>query len=282
MDYGVKRVLAIQRTIVSYMRPVTNYFTYTTRSGIAAGLKRKGGLGFLPRGITEEERFYQSLNLEGKTVYDIGSYEGIFSLFAARAVGPTGHLVVCEPNPESFRRTSTNLQLNNFPCNPVLTNVALGANPGELKMFYPTKEPARATLDATIAEAYCRHGESLATCIIKVEKLDTLVAGGLPVPDFIKIDTEGFELNVLKGGMETLDAFGPDLFMELHGSSPENWRSNREAIHALLKMVGYETLNMNRQPVLAETRNVSHLYCRKHTRPKQARESDVVFSDPKV
>ena len=190
-------------------------------------------MGFLPRRLTEEERFYQTLDLQGKAVYDIRSYEGIFSLFAARAVGPTGHLVVCEPNPEGFRRTSTSLLLNNFPCNPIVRNLALGAEPGEWKMFYPAKEPARATLDVTIAEAYCRHGESLTTCTIKVEKLDTLVAGGLPVPDFIKIDTEGFEFNVMKGGMETLNAFGPDLFMELHGSSPENWRSNRTAIHEL-------------------------------------------------
>ena len=279
MDYGIRRVLAFGRMLVSYIRPITGHFTYTTRSGIAAGLKRRGGIGFLPRSLTEEERFYQTLDLRGKTVYDIGSYEGIFSLFAARAVGPTGHLIVCEPNPESLRRTSTNLLLNNFDCHPVVKNVALGEEPGELKMFYPLREPARATLDATLAEAYRRHGESLATCTVAVTTLDTLVAAGLPVPDFIKIDTEGFELNVLRGGMKTLAAFGPELFMELHGSSPENWRSNRAAIHALLELLGYETLNMNRQPVVAETQYVSHLYCKKHTQARQARQQDAFVPD---
>jgi FkbM family methyltransferase len=270
------------RTLVGYIRPLTNYFTYTTRSGMASGLKRKGGMGFMPRRLTEEERFYQSLDLRGKIVYDIGSYEGIFSLFAARAVGPTGRLIVCEPNPESFRRTSTNLQLNNFGHQPVIHNIALGKELDELTMFYPVKEPARATLDTTIAEAYREHGELLSTCVIKVTTLDALVTSRLQVPDFIKIDTEGFELNVLKGGMETLAAFGPDLFMELHGSSPANWRSNRAAIHALLDSLGYETLNMDRQPVVAETQNVSHLYCTKQIQTRRVVEQDASVSDQLV
>ena len=67
MDYGVRSVLAFGRTIVSCIRPITNHFTYTTHSGIAAGLKRRGGIGFLPRSLTEEERFYQTLDLRGKT-----------------------------------------------------------------------------------------------------------------------------------------------------------------------------------------------------------------------
>jgi hypothetical protein len=102
MDSSVKMSVALQHAIGPVVRPLTNFITYTTRSGTAAGLKRRGGLGFLPRSMGDEERSYQSLNLVGKTVYDIGSYEDIFSLFAARAVGSNGRLVVCEPIPKAF------------------------------------------------------------------------------------------------------------------------------------------------------------------------------------
>jgi hypothetical protein len=90
MDRSVSALVALRHALGAAIRPLTNLFTYTTRSGIAAGLRRKGGLGFLPRSVSDEELFYQSLTLSGKTVYDVGSYEGIFSLFAARAVGEGG------------------------------------------------------------------------------------------------------------------------------------------------------------------------------------------------
>jgi len=263
MESSVKMSVALQHAIGAVVRPLTNFITYTTRSGIAAGLKRRGGLGFLPRSMGEEERFYQSLNLVGKTVYDIESYEGIFSLFAARAVGSNGRLVVCEPNPESFRRTTCNLSLNHFDCQFVFKNVALGEAPGEIEMFYPNGEPARATLNEEIAKAIRKSGESGTTCRVRVERLDDLIDQGLPGPDFIKIDTEGSELGILKGAVKTLKLHSPDLFIELHGVSLESWVSNRRAIHELLESLGYQTFNMSLQAVKAETKGVSHLYCKK-------------------
>src|ERR1035438_6497758 len=82
---------------MAIFRPLTYRITYTIHSGIAAGLKRTGGFGFVPHQMCDEERFYQSLNLVGKTFYDVGSYDGIMSLFAARAVGLRVMLLCCLP-----------------------------------------------------------------------------------------------------------------------------------------------------------------------------------------
>jgi FkbM family methyltransferase len=261
MDHGVKMSVALQHAFGAAVRPLTNRITYVTRSGIAAGLKRNGGLGFLPRSTSDEERFYQSLDLCGKTVYDVGSYEGIFSLFAARAVGG-GTLVVCEPNPECFRRTTRNLSLNQFECQFVLRNLALGETPGEVEMFCPKGEPARGTLNVEIATAIRNAGESGKTCRVRVERLDDLIDQGLPIPGFMKIDTEGSELGILKGAVKTLKVCRPELFIELHGTSRENWVSNRRAIRELLESLGYQIFDMNRQSVKDESRRVGHYYCK--------------------
>lgn len=265
MDRSLKLSLALRHAFGAAVRPLTDRIIYTTRSGIAAGLKRKGGFGFLSRALTEEEHFYQSLNLSGKTVYDVGSYEGIFSLFAARAIGGHGTLVVCEPNPESFRRTSRNLSLNQFQCPLVLKNIALGETPGEIQMFCPKGEPARATLNSEIADAIAASGESGTTCRVRVQTLDDLVDQGMPVPDFMKIDTEGSEFGILKGAVTTLKACGPELFIELHGVSHESWVSNRRAIRQLLESLGYQLFDMEQHPIKDESRGVSHYHCKKLT-----------------
>ena len=41
----------------------------------------------------------------------------------------------------------------------------------------------------------------------------------LPRPDFMKVDTEGFELEVLQGGRATLAECRPELLLEMHGAT---------------------------------------------------------------
>jgi len=63
--------------------------TYTVRNGLAKGLKRRGGLGFVPQvsPLMQEEKFLINLNLANQTVYDIGGYIGVTTLFFSKAVG---------------------------------------------------------------------------------------------------------------------------------------------------------------------------------------------------
>jgi hypothetical protein len=54
---------------------------------------------------------------------------------------------------------------------------------------------------------------------VAVARLDDLLsAGEIPPPDFVKIDVEGAEVEVLEGARETLARFGPTLIVELHGT----------------------------------------------------------------
>ena len=103
-------------------------FTYTIRHGLAAGMRRRGGLGFVPWGPAEtaETRFLRALNLDSKVVYDIGAFEGLLTMFFSRRARS---VIAWEPNPGSRRGLLTNLRLNGLS-NVLVRDVGLADAPG--------------------------------------------------------------------------------------------------------------------------------------------------------
>jgi hypothetical protein len=90
--------------------------TYTVRRGLLKGMRRKGGLGWVPAllspdVLTAEQEFWRTLNLTGMNVYDVGAFHGLLTFFfASRAKA-----VVCfEPNNANHKRLMENLKLNRF------------------------------------------------------------------------------------------------------------------------------------------------------------------------
>jgi len=55
---------------------------------------------------------------------------------------------------------------------------------------------------------------------IEVDTMDNQIsAKNLPEPDFVKIDVEGLEIDVLRGMAQTINDHKPEIFVELHGVS---------------------------------------------------------------
>lgn len=71
----------LKATIISVLRSLVKNRVYTSRSGMAKGLKLKSGLWFIPRPLTQEEKFLINLDINGQTIYDIGGNAGIFTIF---------------------------------------------------------------------------------------------------------------------------------------------------------------------------------------------------------
>jgi FkbM family methyltransferase len=197
---------------------------YTIRRGVAAGLRRKGGIGFLPqRVLVAEHRFFLARDFAGQTVYDVGGNEGVLTLFFARAVGPTGRVLVFEPNPRSFAFIEENLRLNSFH-NVAAYQLGLGAEIGLMALTFPEGEPGRGTLRSDAAALLRRkHGSAIRTASIPIDTLDHVVATQrLPDPSFVKIDVEGLECDVLSGMLATMERCRPEVFVELYGIGEAN------------------------------------------------------------
>jgi FkbM family methyltransferase len=213
--------------------------TYTVRHGLLKGMKRKGGLGFLPEWVTgaddsPEQRFLSSLDLHGKTVYDVGGFEGLMSmLFYSRGAQS---IIAYEPNPRNRNRFQNNLRLNGI-ANLTLRPVGVGERSQQLEMRWDPATPGAATFSSGGAT------NASQSEVIHVTTLDEDVqTNSLPVPDFIKIDIEGLELPALKGARSLLEQNHPDLFIELHGETMDEKRENAKNVVGYLTDTGYSKI----------------------------------------
>jgi FkbM family methyltransferase len=244
--------------------------TYTVRHGLAKGLKRRGGLAFLPAVVTaapervEEESFLLNLDLNGQTVFDVGGDQGIYTLFFASRVGDQGRVVTFEPNPESHRRIVANVELNQFQ-NVEVRHLGLGAEKGKLTFVFPAGEPARGSADAGIQAQILQEKDSR-TIEIEVNSLDSeIIASELPQPDLVKIDVEGLEMDVLRGMKETLKKRRPNLFIEVHGADTQSKDDNAKQVVKFLLDAGYSVFHVESKQKIThaniETARQGHIYC---------------------
>jgi FkbM family methyltransferase len=250
--------------------------TYAIRHGLPQGLKRRGGLGFLarPRPLSVDETFLASIPLHGCTVYDVGCLDGMYTLFFARAVGPDGRVVAFEPNPANYEALVGNVSLNRFN-NVDAYNIGLGAASEQAELAVPFGLPGQGTVRADLKIAYMRRAGTVRVPI-RIRPLDDMVAvERLQPPDMIKIDVEGYEVQVLQGARRTLQTFTPALFIELHGLEKDDRARNVNDVLHLLSGLGYPPplhIETGQIVELSSGLTEGHLW---FARPRHARPEDL-------
>ena len=132
--------------------------------------------------------------------FDVGANQGNY-VVALQAIFPKANIYAFEPNAHAFALLQKKV---NGAIKPV--NIALGnaAGPALLSVYAQDKDTEHGTLhDGVLAEIFkAQHIEQLS---IEVDTLDGFChAHHISNIDFLKIDTEGHELNVLQGATEML------------------------------------------------------------------------------
>jgi FkbM family methyltransferase len=248
------------RAIAWISRHLFDHFKYTVRHGLIRGMRRKGGLGWIPafllrRAQTKEEIFWRELRLQGLVVYDVGAFHGILTLFFASGCS---QVISYEPNEINHARLIENIRSNNLG-NVQVRKLGVGAQAGFGTLRYSPEMAGGGTLEPNAIASISQP--------IQVTTLDRDIAeAALPAPDLIKIDIEGWELEALQGARETLAAHHPALFLEMHGETKREKRRKASAIVAFLCDAGYTdirhvetgaTIAPSDETVAAE----GHLYC---------------------
>ena len=136
-----------------------------------------------------------------------------------------------EPNSLNRQRLNENVRLNAFR-NVIVRPYGLSSQPMQARMTFDPLAPGRASIDSGIAGGAEEE-------VVEIRMLDQ--EEGLEKPDLIKIDVEGFELNVLDGGSRTLERH-PALFLEMHGADPADKRKRVQSIVNRLWSLGYRNI----------------------------------------
>ncbi|AFM05151.1 methyltransferase, FkbM family [Bernardetia litoralis DSM 6794] len=149
----------------------------------------------------EVKNFYKKLILseyKPKLVFDVGANYGTHSiLFLANEI-PT---ITFEPNPACYDSFYKMAAINNLSYN--LEKVAVGNKESRETLTFPEKD----TWLGSITKEYIstiNTFEKVKSIEIDVITLDNYAKSKNLIPDFIKIDTEGFEINVIEGAKTLL------------------------------------------------------------------------------
>jgi FkbM family methyltransferase len=137
----------------------------------------------------------------GAVVVDVGANIGCFALAVARVIGPAGRVICCEPVPENVACLRLTLAANGIEnCTVVAT--AVGEQAGQLAL----------NLGPGCGVHSAVQWEGAPALEVPVTTLDQLVTDlDLARVDFIKIDTEGMEADVLRGAAATIHRDRPQI-----------------------------------------------------------------------
>ncbi|HPQ11449.1 MAG TPA: FkbM family methyltransferase, partial [Bacillota bacterium] len=157
-----------------------------------------GGVAVETTFLIEQYRYNDKVVPEpGDIVLDVGAYVGEASLWFSSIVGSEGTVYAFEPEPMAFRMLRNNLKVNNIQ-NVIPVNMAVGDTDKLMKLS--------GNSGASVLT------ESMNGAVVKVITIDSFVAQQhFTKVSFMKMDVEGYELNVLIGASETIQKFKPKL-----------------------------------------------------------------------
>jgi FkbM family methyltransferase len=225
----------VQRAACEWSRPIEGYHPLPVAWGldVIANPSKTIGHSIWTTGIYDlaVSEIIARLVKPGDTVIDAGANIGYMTLLARVAASPGGRVIAFEPHPDLFQIVMENVAASQrkFDLAPVdLHNQALGETKGTADLVVP------AGFDKN--DGLARIGVPLESddriIPVEVATLDDVV--GSEVIAVLKLDVEGHELAILKGGEQALSSgqirhvvfenhegadSGPVQFLQAHGYS---------------------------------------------------------------
>jgi FkbM family methyltransferase len=182
-----------------------------------------------------ELAFVEKLLQPGMIVLDIGAHQGLYTLLASKRVGPSGRVFSFEPSPRERRALRLNLALN-FCRNVSVQGLAVGnqETTADLFVVQGSQTGCNSLRPPDILG-------STKPVRVRVTSLDQwLPRNGISRVDFIKVDVEGAELEVLKGAVGLLQKRPrPVILAEVQDVRTGPWGYRAKDILTLLLAAGY-------------------------------------------
>lgn len=184
-------------------------------------------------GRAEFAALAQAAGDPGGILFDIGAHCGLISAMWC-AAKPGNRVFSFEPSPALVRRVAEIRDLNQFGDRMHVNQIGIGESNGTTAML----------MDPVGGFVQSRHfdhtmwsaPESIEVAIESIEAASSRLK---VVPDFIKLDIEGYEYEAIKGSAAFLSQHRPVIFLELHLNYLEQRKLSPRSVVELLQQSGY-------------------------------------------
>ena len=184
---------------------------------------------------------------EGATFWDIGANIGLYSIYAAKQRGAA--VFAFEPSVFNLEQLARNIYINALQSQVVIVPLALSEEAGA-SLFKMTTMSWGGAL-STFGKDYGQHGELLnevfeyKTCGMSMDSVSNHL--NIPSPQYIKIDVDGIEHLILRGGASVLRGAKSVLIEIDDGFLAQADESTRHLKEAGLKLYRKCSLDAGRQ-----------------------------------
>ena len=160
-------------------------------------------------------------------VIDVGANIGLFSLILSDLVGDIGKVYSFEPIPMLHRKLVNNIRINNVN-NIETIEKGIGNSESEIEIFMNPEQSG-------LSSAVVKPSGKFISQKIKLTSLDNFFSSRKEKISFIKIDTEGYEPQVLIGAKGLIKRDKPIIYIELGG---DHQKTSAESLK-ILKELNY-------------------------------------------
>ena len=168
--------------------------------------------------IREDEIIDHFRPKEKDIVVDIGAHIGRYTIISSKRIGPNGKVVAIEADPANFEMLNRNVNLNKLT-NVTSLNYAVYSNQTKLKLYLPGKQSGFTIYNTIMVNRGKHQGKFIE---VNGNTLDNLLEQNkinFADINWIKIDVEGAEFEVLKGAQNVLSKSNDiAILIEIHNS----------------------------------------------------------------
>jgi FkbM family methyltransferase len=193
----------------------------------------------------------------GMVFFDIGAHYGLFTLAALRYGGPRARVAALDPSADALAVFDANMRLARAGDRVWRRCAAAGAHDGEIALL----TSGAAGWHMMTAPGQPRPDAVTVPCVT----LDRLAETSGLAPTHVKIDVEGEEESVLRGGEALLSRARPILFLELHGDILRASSRSPRAVLDRVVSLGYTRFHAEGREIPldeAAAREVARIICR--------------------
>ena len=197
-------------------------------------------LYFLAEIEPETTDFMRRVVRPGWTCVDAGANIGYLTLVMARTVGDAGRVYSFEALPTLSGRLAANVALNGFS-NVTAETLCLGSKRGEVDFFTPRRGISNVGQSSLYLDHHPELGRSdIVRHTVSMISFDEYAEReGLRSWDFLKLDVEGAELEVLEGAKGSIRRFRPRILFEANAMTQAQAGSTNAALLDALEAHGY-------------------------------------------